>query len=295
MGALREFGYLCSAVPRSLRDKGVAPTAAAARDYLADNIFKSRADFTQQRFRLSEQLGRQLDYTVAYGPFAGLTLNRESWWSAADRGTMLLGLYEQEVLQALESAPRSFDTLIDVGAADGYYAIGCLKAGWVNHAYCYEESEAGQQVILSNARANGVAGQVTVLGTADSTFVEHLRAEHSVDPSRCLVIIDIEGGEFDILTPQVLSSLKDSFVIVELHEGVAEATQGLKSIEGGIGPDVDVSFVSTGPRNPSQFPILSDWPDDDRWMLCSEGRASLMRWMILSPQLASTSAQLTSL
>jgi hypothetical protein len=32
-----------------------------------------------------------------------MSLNRESWWSTADRGAMMLGIYEQEVLEALDS------------------------------------------------------------------------------------------------------------------------------------------------------------------------------------------------
>lgn len=278
---MKNYTYLANATARSIRTEGLARTIETTRNLLGSRLMKSAPDFTQQRFRLSERISEQLNFTIAYGPFRGQKLSRESWWSAADRGAMLLGIYEAEVLQALESAPRSKDILVDVGAADGYYAIGCLKAGWVRHAYCFEASEEGQSVIARNAEANGVTDRITILGVADQEFILRLMQEFEVDPSRVLAIIDIEGGEFEILDAANLNLLRNAYMIVELHEMVPESEAGMRKLMGAIPSDVSRRLVATGERNPGAFEILQSWSDDERWMICSEGRAQRMRWLIL--------------
>jgi hypothetical protein len=82
---------------------------------------------------------------------------------------MICGLYEKEVLDALSSRPETHKTLIDLGAADGYYGVGSLVNGLFDTSYCYEISEVGQKIIAANARRNGVADRVTVLGIADES------------------------------------------------------------------------------------------------------------------------------
>lgn len=268
---------------QSLKSRGFTGLARDSRNFVAFNILGASTDFTQQRYRLSEQLARTCDYTVRYGPFAGMRLSRESWWSAADRGSMILGLYEQEVLRALSDLQQDRTILVDVGAADGYYAIGCLKAGWVKHAYCFEISEHGRSAIRANAELNGCADDITILGEAKTGFLSELSKNFAVDPAQTLIIMDIEGAEEHLLDAEGLKSLSQATAIVELHEHQvsdhflanleAEATKaGLR-----------VRYVTTQERNPAAFAELAAWPDDDRWMLCSEGRTQLMRWAILQP------------
>jgi len=283
MGMWNEIRYVSRSTASSIRNGGVKETAKTARNYFAFNVLQAKSDFTQQRFRLSEALAQQFNYTVRYGPFAGMSLNRESWWSAADRGAMMLGIYEQEVLEALDSLSPGRDVLIDVGAADGYYAIGSLKAGWVSHAYCFEMSEAGREVILANAKANGVADQVTVLGEADINFLTELVDSHGVELSRSIIIVDIEGSEFGLLTQENLDLLRDSCVIVELHEFDEESRANGDRLINSVSPNFKTSILTTGGRDLSRFPELDQWPDDDRWMLCSESRAYRMRWLVMEP------------
>lgn len=271
-----------------MRHRGFRGFFRDARNFLAFNVFGVTADFTQQRFRISEKLSHHCDYTVRYGPFAGMKLAQESWWSAADRGAMILGMYEAEVLVALDQVDRHYDTLVDVGAADGYYAIGCLKAGWVKHAYCFEISEFGRTAIQRNAELNGCSQQVTILGEAKSGFMDTLQNDFNLLPSKCMVIMDIEGGEEELLSKTGLASLSTSVSIVELHEHFISPgfLSNFERIAQSLG--LRLEYLSTQARNPNAFPELSGWSDDDRWMLCSEGRMQLMRWALLTPGASSS-------
>lgn len=269
---------------QSWAQRGLTGVARDARNYLAFHVLKASTDFTQQRYRLSERLARECDYTIRYGPFAGMRFTPESWWSAADRGAMILGLYEQEVLQSLARLAPGRHVLVDVGAADGYYAIGCLKAGWVDHVYCYEMSQHGQEAIRTNARHNGCEERITILGEARPGFMGRLQTDHGVDPSRAIVIMDVEGGEQDLLTASELESMSTSISIIEMHEQdlPRDFINGLETRATQAGLTID--YLTTQARDPAAFPELSKWSDDDRWMLCSEGRTQLMRWAILVPR-----------
>jgi hypothetical protein len=269
---------------QSYEQRGWQGLARDTRNFVAFNVLGAKTDFTQQRYRLSEELAQQCDYTIQHGPFAGVRLSRDSWWSAADRGAMLLGMYEQEVLESIGKMRNRFSVLVDIGAADGYYAIGSLRAGWVSHAYCYEVSELGRATIKRNAELNGFSEALTILGEAKAGFMNDLKSEYQVKPQECLVIMDIEGGEEDLLAMSGLNSLAHSVSIVEIHDHlVSESFVGqLESSADRAG--LDLHYVATGARNPSQFVELAGWSDDDRWMVCSEGRAHLMRWAIMTPR-----------
>lgn len=268
----------------TLREKGLGETFRIAKQYVGHHVFDSHEDPTTRRYRLSQRLAATFNSTVAYGPFAGLKLDTNSWWGAADRGSMLLGLYESEVLSWMDSARSGRSILIDLGAADGYYAIGALKAGWVERAYCFEMSEAGRTAIQQNADANGVGDRVTILGTATSSFVDDLVRIHGVDISQCLVLIDIEGAEFDVLTSQTLASLSSAAVVIELHEEPGADPSKIDALMEMCSTGFDCSVLTTTSRDLSVFPELTNWPDDDRWALCSESRAYQMKWLTLTPK-----------
>src|SRR4051795_10844916 len=60
--------------------------------------------------------------TVSGGPFAGLVYPDRTPISLVPK---LLGIYERELHGAIEAAIRAQpDVIVNVGAADGYYAVG---------------------------------------------------------------------------------------------------------------------------------------------------------------------------
>jgi len=238
---------------------------------------------TQHRFFLSERLGIQLDSTVAYGPFHGLRLEAAPWWSGADRGAMLLGLYEPQVLRVLESLAERYSLFVDIGAADGYYGVGMAYSGLCARSVCFESDERGQEAIKDLAIANGVPSRVTVRGQATSQFLNEIGNDKWKADRGALFLIDIEGGEYELLTDEVLRTLAYSSVIVELHEASMEST-GLNSrlIERAR-QHFNVEILQGGPKDPASIAELRGWNDDDRWILCSESRQFAMSWLLLTP------------
>jgi len=236
-----------------------------------------------RRRRIAERLFEECGGVVRHGPLKGLRLAGGNW-SIYDKAAMLLGLYEQELLALLDRPYPGRPLLVNLGAADGYYPIGLLRANRFERALCFELSETGRATIAANAETNGVAGRITLRGAAGPDLLAQLRAE-AVDPAGAVVLCDIEGAEFDLLTDPVLGFLAPAVVLIETHAHLrSDGPAALARLIAEAGRHFRVTEFRTGARDPSRFPELESWSDNDRWLLCSEGRASLGHWLLLEPR-----------
>jgi hypothetical protein len=274
---------LITSARRSIHNDGWGATVVRVRTFVGQRLLHVQPDLTQHRYGLSERLCEYFDYRVAYGPFAGLQLDPQSWWSAADRGGMILGCYEAQVLRVLQSLCVGARSMVDVGAADGYYAVGAVKAGMVPLAFCFEMSPAGQAVIRSNAAANGVADKIAVAGIADAEFLDWIPEDYWNEDDASVFLVDIEGAEFDLLTSNVLERLRKSRIIVELHEAKGVSPSEVDALIERAAPHFQCDVITSGPRDPGAIQELAAWSDDDRWLLMSESRSYDMRWLVMTP------------
>jgi hypothetical protein len=195
---------------------------------------------------------------------------------------MLLGLYEQEILASIIDVPSKYNTFIDLGAADGYYGIGALISNRYETSYCFEMTELGRSLISKNATLNCVADRLFIHGIATKEFYKGFTAEQL---SKSVILIDIEGAEFALIDEELLVSLKDSIIIIELHEWhVEDGDRKLEELRHNASRLFDVTRLTTTARDLSKFPELKYLNDTDRWLICSEGRGRLQTWYRLDPR-----------
>ena len=234
-----------------------------------------------QRAQISKQIVKFHDSTIAYGPFKGFKFDPASSWGVDDRGAMILGLYEQEVLESLSNIDKSYKTFIDLGAADGYYGIGVLVNSLFNKSYCFEISEVGQQVINKHAILNKVDERVSIMGEARGDFYKNIPPQ---DLRNSVLFVDIEGGEFELFDKNTFEVFKNSIIFIELHnQFVIDGDNKLNKLKSDAQATHLVSEMSMSKRDLSKFNELKTLSDTDRWMICSEGRPCLMSWMRLDP------------
>jgi hypothetical protein len=203
-------------------------------------------------------------------------------WGRSEQGGVILGLYEQEVLENLVGAPARFRVFVDVGAADGYYAVGLLHSGRVDRTVAFESLPECRAAIARLAAKNGVSDKITILGTASDHFDDMLRA-HKINSQETMLLIDIEGAEFKLLTEKVFAFLKDS-LIVETHAHIYADPQG--EMERLIKMASATHRATTwypGPRNPWTIKELDGFAEIDRWILCSEARWEVQQWLRFDP------------
>jgi len=238
----------------------------------------------QRRLRVSREVFEMMKGVVRYGPLKGLKLSDDAWWGAPDKASMLLGLYEQELLTALCTKPLADrSNFIDIGAADGYYGIGLVMAGFYKKSFCFEISEKGRETIKRNAEVNGVASEVEVFGEADETLASKLSQE-SIDDS--VVLVDIEGGEFDVLNEAFLEAFQHAYILIEIHNWVEDFEEKYFKLLLAASKYFSIDTVKPVNRDLVQFAELNDFTDDNRYLICSEGRPNVMRFLRLNPKSA---------
>lgn len=130
-------------------------------------------------------------------------------------GPKILGTYESEIAGWIEDiAEADVDRVIDIGSAEGYYAVGLASKlpGAIVHAF--DVDEEARRLTTELAALNGVSDRVMVDGFCDPARLAGLIKA----AKRPVVFVDIEGYENELLDPSETPELARAEIIVELHE-----------------------------------------------------------------------------
>jgi hypothetical protein len=188
----------------------------------------------------------------------------------------LLGSYERELHPALERLLEAgFSTIVNVGAAEGYYAVGLAVRAPGSRVYAFETDEGRRELCREIARANGVEGQVETAGECDPAWLAALEED-------CLVVMDCEGCEVDLLGEDQAASLSGSALIVELHDFIDPESS--RCIAERFASTHEVERVAATPRYSGDFPELGFLGWKNRELAISELRTHPMDWAVLTPR-----------
>ena len=261
-----------------------APMSSRAAKCSEEERGAWRAETIRQRQeRISLEVYEIAQGKVLYGPFAGMKLNDKRWWGTLDLGTQCLGQYEKEVLAQISDASlrRDKSCFIDIGAADGYYTSGALFSGLFDHAVAFEVAPEGQAAIEANWRENGAPGHLQIFGEATA---ESLLALPKSLLNGAFVLVDVEGAEFDMLCPDVLSGLDRATIIVEVHNWIAGFEEKYEELLKNAFALFNIEPIAPEARSTHTYSELRDFTDDNRLLLLSERRPCQMRFLKLSPR-----------
>ncbi len=151
--------------------------------------------------------------TIRSGPFAGMRYLTTSTGSLL--GPKIIGRYEEEIAGWVQTAiGADYDTVLDIGSAEGYYAVGMAYANPRLKVVAYDVDPRSREMVAELARLNDVAERVEVRDYCDHAELQRRISEGG----RTLVIVDIEGFENDLLDPANVPALFQADMIVELHE-----------------------------------------------------------------------------
>lgn len=149
---------------------------------------------------------------VTGGPFAGMAYPVRA--SEGARAARMLGAYEASLHPVIEAIiARGYATVVDIGCAEGYYAVGLARRMPQAQVLARDSSPEAQDLCRALAQANGVADRVQVGGVFTHADFDLCAA------SRSVVICDIEGAEDRLLDPAAAPGLRQADVLVEVHEG----------------------------------------------------------------------------
>ncbi len=162
---------------------------------------------------LNEYVFKVQGNKVMSGPFAGMEIPCQTSWDDSNASVKLFGLYEFEILGAIELAlARNPKTIVNVGCAEGYYAIGLGRSHPDINVIAMDIDEGSLSLCRQYAKINGVSNVTTINGC---TTPEELDVG---GPGHRLYIVDIEMQEVNILKPEACPALIHADVIVECHD-----------------------------------------------------------------------------
>lgn len=221
------------------------------------------------------------DLTVRRGPFQGMRYP-ERTAVGSSFAPKLIGCYERELHPLFERiVTRPYRTIIDVGCAEGYYAVGLALR--IPHAivHAYDTDPLARGQCRKMAELNGVADRV-IIGktfTADDLFKFEFRGPG-------LIICDCEGYEKELFSQAAVDRLGDQDVLIEAHDFLdPQITPQLKA---GFAPTHDIEAIpSVDDYHKSRaynYPELQGYSIDLRRILLGEYRIANMEWLFMTPK-----------
>lgn len=162
---------------------------------------------------VSETLTKMSGDTVLSGPFRGMKYAVRA--SEGTRSARLIGCYESALAPVVEQiVARAYPLVIDVGSAEGYYAVGLARRMDEARILARDDNPFAQNLCRKLAELNGVADRVEVGGVMTHADFDICTAQDSV------VVCDIEGAEEDLIDPERAPGLLAADILVEVHEGM---------------------------------------------------------------------------
>lgn len=228
---------------------------------------------------LNNRISNLTDNIIQQGLFKGQKIEEFPWWSNADKGNILLGLYEKEIQSVILNKYKKYDNFIDIGAADGYYLFGLAQLNFFKQFIAFEASDLARFYIEQKIQKFNF-NNIKCYGKADSGFINLVDLE-----AKNFILCDIEGYEFEIFNDYNLSKLKNCLIVIEIHsKGVECFSDKYNLLISNASKYFNIDYVYTSSRDLSSINLIKRFSDNQRWLLCSEGRSNLGSWIVLNPK-----------
>lgn len=225
------------------------------------------------------RLGGSRNPTVLSGPFKGLRY--PAYGIGSEYFPKLLGTYELELHPALANlATEAFSTLIIVGAGEGYYVGGLARIFPEARIVSFEGDPEGQAAVAEMAMANGFHDR---LDNRAFCGPDDLRAALP-SSGRTLLVMDVEGGERQLLAPEDIPALAGSTIVVEVHDCFEPGLDDL--LRQRFQATHHCEDIPSRPRTLEDTRSLSPGDAEDASLLplMDEVRPARMRWFVLTPR-----------
>lgn len=249
------------------------------RDFLKQHSFRNHHSteklLEEAKQKIIERYGRR----VVAGPFEGLRYVDEAFCSGYT--PKILGCYEAELQGEIERVlVANYELIIDIGAAEGYYAVGLAYRLPEVHVIAFEDDEHARELCKEMASINGLMQRVEVHGACTPELLQ--KTLEAYRGKRTLIICDVEGYEIELMNPKTVPDLMRCDFLVELHDCynpqiTSTLTDCFKSTH-------HIHLVDAAVRDPSKVPASNFLPPEQRRIAIDDDRGHWMQWGIFTAQ-----------
>ena len=189
----------------------------------------------------------------------------------------LLGSYEVELYSTFLKLQRhKYKYILDVGCAEGYYAVGLALRFPDAKIYGFDINKEALSRCKELAQFNNVEDRVLLSETCTSSTLESFAFS-----GRSLIICDCEGYEKELFTRANIYRLKATDLVIELHPFAVKDVR--KYLAGLFSTTHDISFISSMDNNRKIFDfnfLLNGLNQLEQLKSVEEGRPFTMEWLI---------------
>jgi hypothetical protein len=262
-------------IPRILRP--------ALRRLVPDRMRTLRGDRRRRGIaRATQRLWEASGGRVMGGPFAGLVYLPTHY---SQLGPKLLGSYESELHGIIPALTRPGTRhLVNVGAGEGYYACGLLRAAPQMRVTAYESSEEARRLMQEMARRNRLLPRLVIRGACDTRSLAEIL---STDPGSP-VLMDVEGAEVELLDPGTIPDLRSVPVLVETHDHLHRGLTALL-IER-FGPSHHIERIPAVEAHRRALPVIPGFSRQEIILAAFERSAEDQEWLWMVPRGLATPA-----
>ena len=257
-------------LPADNRQDGTMPTTHedAQREFFRNAIL--------HRAQISAEIFEQTQGEILHGIFAGMKLlKNSSWVGDGDIAPKILGFYEMELAAEIRRVSTAgYDVVVNVGAAEGYYAVGMARMMPHSRVYAFDIDKNAQAICREAGDLNGVGDRLEVGGQCGPADLSKLLEQSS----RPYVVMDIEGAEKQLLCPEMVPALLHADFLVECHDFSDESIT--PTLQTRFADSHELRIITQAGRNPNRIDGLRQFNELDRWLTVCEFRPVAMHWLL---------------
>lgn len=216
---------------------------------------------------------------VRHGFFTGIRIPGGGYATGSYLIPKFIGTYEAELTPVVdECVRRQPPVIVDVGCAEGYYAVGFALRCPQARVFAFDTSPEAREICKETAILNHVDDRLTIRGECHPADLIALDL-----PDGSLVMSDCEGYEVDLFTDEVVRHLASCLVFIEVHE--CYRPEAPSTLKGRFASTHDLRVVRSG-KDKSDFQAALVHPDFTpaiKTVLCHE-RDFNMDWFFFTPK-----------
>lgn len=213
--------------------------------------------------------------TVNDGTFRGLKFPFDTVIGSAFI-PKLVGTYEDELHHIFDDIKRTrvYKHLIDVGAAEGFYAVGLSKYLEIDDVIAFETREESRKLIEELALYNDVQN-VRIFGQCGmKNFNEVTKVKYG------LIFCDCEGCELILIDTEKFNSLLYHDIIVELHDYSESGDTIMEKFRQRFDKTHEITFINCRSTKITKNSYIKELLLNKEYLL-SEGRKYSIGWAFI--------------
>jgi hypothetical protein len=246
--------------------------------YLTDEGYRKRCQLNKT-LRMKQksaaiQIAKQTNGLVVSGPFAGTQYPTDGRFPQK-----LLGTYELELHKLFSqlAVTKSYEAVVDIGAAEGFYVCGCARLFKNAKIIGFESNSKLHPVIKHLASLNLVSDRVELYSECTVANLGEILKKCK----QSLVICDVEGAEDQLLVPSRFPTLLEVDILVEVHDHLCpNVSQRLRER---FSLTHSIETILSRPREQADFPPQIDLDMELRLPAMEESRHAGSHWFWITP------------